>query len=451
MASDVVEFLETWGPSMRVAVDRAAGHTSDTFHRRPMVFATDCSGLEAPIFALKALGYKVDHIWSCDKLQESQRFIAANFTPRYLFTDIFERSSSLASQKFTLCLDGYAAGFPCQPFSLMNNHRRMFADVRTQVFETVLKTISTFLPAFALLENVEQVLSARTELISYMRSHLEGKYLAVALPFCPTFLGDPVRRPRCWFLLIRADCARTTCVENLRQLASSILQSIVHSSNPPPVDSFLISSNNMTDVTPVRHQKKQKTCKWKEDEHKFLTKYELPQMPDYPEPPGCSPREASVWKICKYINMDLTQTSTFFADVSQSAFRTPNGNGIVPTLVRNSHIVMQQPGKDPRILTEQEKLLLHRFPVPSMNLPKQLSSSQLAGLCGNTQHVGVCAAMLLLCISFVDWDKFERRRSITTNSSSRRAHRQQTSAARKFDLIGWRWNPKITALENREL
>ena len=49
---------------------------------------TDCSGIEAPIQALKKLKINFSHEFSSDKDEYVRKSIKANFSPKILFEDI---------------------------------------------------------------------------------------------------------------------------------------------------------------------------------------------------------------------------------------------------------------------------------------------------------------------------------------------------------------------------
>jgi DNA (cytosine-5)-methyltransferase 1 len=115
--------------------------------------ATDCSGIEAPIQALKRLGIPFDHIWSSDIDPNAQASIQANYHPQTLYTDIRERDPATLPP-----VDWYVAGFPCQAFSARGNMKG-FEDDRGMLFFYILDTIKACSPTVFVLENVKGILS----------------------------------------------------------------------------------------------------------------------------------------------------------------------------------------------------------------------------------------------------------------------------------------------------
>jgi len=114
----------------------------------PIVVNTDCSGMEAPIQALRALDVPVKHRFSCDVCPAVRKTIAANFPPEEMYTDITVRDNKKAAG-----CDIYVAGFPCQPFSSAGLQKG-FTDRRGKIFFNVLDYIKSKRPRTFILENV---------------------------------------------------------------------------------------------------------------------------------------------------------------------------------------------------------------------------------------------------------------------------------------------------------
>ena len=109
---------------------------------------TECSGIEAPIVALRRMGVPHVHMFSTDNNISTRVFAASNYSPCVFHHDITTRdAAALAS------VDLYVCGFPCQPYSSLNkkkddnDNRRVISDY---VVEAILKST----PRSFVLENV---------------------------------------------------------------------------------------------------------------------------------------------------------------------------------------------------------------------------------------------------------------------------------------------------------
>ena len=112
---------------------------------------TDCSGIEAPIQALKNLKIGHDHIFSCEIDKYARESIMANYIPKKIYEDI------TVPKKFHI-LDMYICGFPCQPFSLSGN-RLGSKDARGDIFKHCIYTIKKTKTKVFVLENVRGIIS----------------------------------------------------------------------------------------------------------------------------------------------------------------------------------------------------------------------------------------------------------------------------------------------------
>ena len=127
----------------------------------PLRIGTDCSGIEAPIQALRQLGIPHRHVWSSEIDRYCIQSIKANYEPEIIFGDpegpypngdIQERDISLLPD-----IDLYVCGFPCQPFSTAGE-RKGFEDKRGNVFWACLEVIQVKQPKYFILENVKGLL-----------------------------------------------------------------------------------------------------------------------------------------------------------------------------------------------------------------------------------------------------------------------------------------------------
>ena len=119
---------------------------------------TDCSGIEAPIEALKQLNIPYEHVFSSEIDKYCIKSIKANYTPKIIFGDpdgpfkngdIRERDINDVPD-----IDLYVCGFPCQPFS-QAGERKGLNDKRGNIFFSCLEVIKVKQPKYFILENVK--------------------------------------------------------------------------------------------------------------------------------------------------------------------------------------------------------------------------------------------------------------------------------------------------------
>ena len=100
---------------------------------------TDCSGIEAPIEALKKIcinyNFKYKHIFSSEIDKYAIKYIKANHNPEILYEDMKERDVKTIPD-----IDIYISGFPCQPFSRANKFKTKI-DPRLNLFECCVDVI----------------------------------------------------------------------------------------------------------------------------------------------------------------------------------------------------------------------------------------------------------------------------------------------------------------------
>ena len=123
---------------------------------------TDCSGIEAPIEALKQLKIPYTHVFSSEIDKYCMESIIANHDPKILFGydeeypegDITKRDINDVPD-----IDLYVCGFPCQPFSSAGK-RKGSKDKRGNVFWGCYDVITEVQPKYFILENVKGILSS---------------------------------------------------------------------------------------------------------------------------------------------------------------------------------------------------------------------------------------------------------------------------------------------------
>ncbi len=110
---------------------------------------TDCSGIEAPIQALKNLKIPFQHVFACEKDKFARESILANYKPDILYEDITSRNHAELPD-----IDLYVCGFPCQSFSLAGKQQGM-NDPRGLIMNHCIDVIKYKQPTFFILENVK--------------------------------------------------------------------------------------------------------------------------------------------------------------------------------------------------------------------------------------------------------------------------------------------------------
>jgi DNA (cytosine-5)-methyltransferase 1 len=123
---------------------------------------TDCSGIEAPIQALRQLGIPFKHVFSSEIDKYCIKSIKANYYPEIIFGDPDGpfKDGDITKRKIEDVpdIDLYVCGFPCQPFSQAGK-KKGFDDKRGNVFWSCLEVIERKQPKYFILENVLGLLS----------------------------------------------------------------------------------------------------------------------------------------------------------------------------------------------------------------------------------------------------------------------------------------------------
>lgn len=123
---------------------------------------TDCSGIDAPIYALQMMKIPHIHVFSSEIDKYCIQSIKANYKPQIIFGDndgpfkmgdITKRNINDIPD-----IDLYICGFPCQPFSSAGK-RKGLSDPRGTVFWSCIEVIKHKQPKYFILENVKGLLN----------------------------------------------------------------------------------------------------------------------------------------------------------------------------------------------------------------------------------------------------------------------------------------------------
>jgi len=165
---------------------------------------TDCSGIEAPIVALKELGVPISHEFSSETDSNCVKMIQANFAPKLLFGDIQKRDIRQVPD-----IDLYVCGFPCQPFSSLravNLADKTKRDTRKGMVNKCYDVIEKKKPIVYVLENVPALLSAnggKTFKAIMKRLHGSGEYNVYYQVLNTKDYGIPQNRQRLYIVGIK--------------------------------------------------------------------------------------------------------------------------------------------------------------------------------------------------------------------------------------------------------
>ena len=144
-------YLATWGPELRREIEAVASRRGLGLPQKPLRMGTDCSGLDAPVFALKGakLPHGIRHEFSCELAEKKRAFLEANHPGALILKDMLRRDHATLPH-----VDLYVCGFPCKAFSTLHVGSKGFAERAARPFMAMVQTISTKLPPIAVLENV---------------------------------------------------------------------------------------------------------------------------------------------------------------------------------------------------------------------------------------------------------------------------------------------------------
>jgi len=185
---------------LREAVAQVAARNGLALTRADLTVGTDCSGANAPILALRAMGIRHRHVFSCEANPKKREFIDANSPKAVIFPDMLTRDHrALPAHNVYVC------GFPCTPFSALHQGSRLLRDPNARPFFAMLSALRQALPQLAILENVLGIRQVMAKMWKHTRKL--RWYEALTFLIDPADMGEPVRRPRYYFVLIRSDVA----------------------------------------------------------------------------------------------------------------------------------------------------------------------------------------------------------------------------------------------------
>jgi DNA (cytosine-5)-methyltransferase 1 len=170
---------------------------------------TDCSGIEAPIEALKNIckNYNLEykHIFSSEIDKYAIQYIKDNHNPDIFYGDINERDINTIPD-----IDIYVCGFPCQPFSRANKNKNN-DDPNLKLYECCIDVIIKKQPKIFILENVKSFITLDGgSYFKDMKSKLKklDKYKIYWKIINTKDYGIPQNRERLYLIGLDKNCER---------------------------------------------------------------------------------------------------------------------------------------------------------------------------------------------------------------------------------------------------
>ncbi len=176
----------------------------------PITLWTDCSGMEAPLMALRRLRLQVRQMAACDNDPVVQRFWRSNFADSgnaAFFPDLVARDHHRAVAQLGRP-DIYVAGFPCPTFSSAGRHAGT-NDMRGQLIVHILAFLEQAQPRVFLLENVCGLITHHPSVLRWILRALQElcgrRYVIYAHVLNNAESGIPHHRKRLWIVGIWRD------------------------------------------------------------------------------------------------------------------------------------------------------------------------------------------------------------------------------------------------------
>ena len=294
-------------------------------------------------------------------------------------------------------VDIYVCGFPCTPYSSLRGHATtLLKDPNAKPYFAMLRYLRAKLPALAILENVIGLNKVMNRVLRDFEQL--GCYHIIRMPIDPMKLGEPVSRPRYYFVLLRHDacistdtaaiadfcrrCLKATCRSPHEHIKSRMLPS-----SAPEVSRFL-GLLAQRSSRPAREG-----TKWQAKHEDFSRRVlGFSRVPGSSANPALPPRQSEALDMLK----QSAGTSDVIVDLSQSIERAhTRTNGVCPTITPRGMFFVGAVG---RALVPSEKLLLHGFPLHRMQIPREVPDEALGKMGGNTMHLHAVGLALLMGI-----------------------------------------------------
>lgn len=164
-----------------------------------IVFATDCTGIDAPLHCIKSIleGQDVDvqYLFASEIHPKLRHFLKTiTPTPGIIFNNIKDRSHNEQYSN----IDLYVAGFPCQSFSTLGKRQGLQSN-QGSIFWNILDFLQKAQPKIFVLENVSKLLThQKGQTFQVIMKHLQALscYHVEYKVMSPLDIGFPHARSR---------------------------------------------------------------------------------------------------------------------------------------------------------------------------------------------------------------------------------------------------------------
>ena len=361
--------------------------------RHSLRIGTDCSGAEAPIWALRAMGIAHTHVFSCDCDKDVQTLIHACSPPEVFFEDMLRRPTTKVPDVHV-----YVCGFPCTPYSSLRQHStKLFKDPNARPYFAMLKVLRAKLPALGVLENVAGLKRVMNKVLRDLESL--GHYHILWMSIDSQKLGEPVARPRFYFLLLRRDACISSDTQEMAAFCRACLKATHRNPQVHIKSRMLPASADEVSRFLDSSRRRPVLCsgvprKWQAKHQEFCARV----LGSSATPSAASQSLALPCRQRELLAMleKATGTTDLIVDVSQNIERAhPHTDGVCPTITPRGIFYVGALG---RTLVPCEKMLLQGFPLHRMRVPRKISDSALGKMGGNTMHLHAVGLALLMGI-----------------------------------------------------
>ena len=414
MPAALQHWLDNWGQSLQDKIHEAASQARAGGSDAPaailpklLKLGTDCSGVEAPVHALRGLRVQHTHVFASEIAPAPRRMIRANSMPAKLYKDLL---TDPAAEFVHL----YVSGFSCKPFSMLHHGSKLLEEEQAQVFYGVVRRISSVLPACFVLENVLGISRVKSEVLACLR---QG-YLVEMLRMDPVDLGEPVRRPRYYFIGVRLDLCNMSpgnvqaylskawmlVKKSCKARKASILDRLLPGGHPIVAQHQALRKRRWLQAQQRGFPGGKAHPKWPGLHAEFASAHGLQCRVEEPGAQNFAdnlylhlPRERHAWAL---LSKKHEKAASFTVDLSQNLGRNSvRVDGSLPTVTPGGVLIVREAG---RVLTPMEKLIVHGIPVHRLIWPDGLADQDVASMGGNTMHVHIVAVAMMFAASPVD-------------------------------------------------